>query len=315
MEEGQASEQPFDVNAAALAIADKMFPQEEAPPQEPQEAQAETQEVTEEADPEEPKAPETPAEIRKHKLRIKAEGGSDVEVEVDDNELKSGYMRQADYQRKTQEVAAQKAAIQEEVKAKISPALQQYEQQLGFYERALWQALAPEIQNVDWNKLAKENPAEFVAKRQAVDSVSNVLQSVRAEQAKIAQHKQAEMQQAMQQNVQKAVEVLQTEIPGWNNDLYGSILKTGIEYGFKAEEVNSITDPRAIKVMHDAMKYRALMASKPAVDKKVANVPKVLKPGTANKPDQTSEEKGKLLQRLKKTGSQDDAIAFAMNLV
>jgi hypothetical protein len=86
-----------------------------------------------------------------------------------------------------------------------------------------------------------------------------------------------------------------------------------MEYGFKAEEVQSITDPRAIKVLDDARQWREFKAAKPATqEKKVTTVPKVVKPGTAEKPDPKATEWKGTMDRLQKSGGKDVGAAAAL---
>jgi hypothetical protein len=63
-----------------------------------------------------------------------------------------------------------------------------------------------------------------------------------------------------------------------------------------------------IKVLDDARKYRELQAAKPNVEKKVAAVPKVLKPG---KPGEASDSQAKKVSELRnqarKSGDLRDA--------
>ena len=122
----------------------------------------------------------------------------------------------------------------------------------------------------------------------------------------------------MAKQAKKAVEKLQERIPGWNNDLYGKILKGATEsYGFQSNEVNAITDHRAIEVLHDAMKWREYQAAKPkTVEKRVAAVPKVQKPGTAaEKADPNAKALQDSMAALNKTGSRDAAQAHVLALM
>jgi hypothetical protein len=170
------------------------------------------------------------------------------------------------------------------------------------------------VQGVNLDKLAQENPAEWAAKMQRIQSLQTTLQAIEMEKVKLSETQKQQFQEAQSQQISKAREVLQQDIPGWNDEVYRSVLKTGLDFGYSAQEVNAVTDPRAIKVLHDAMKWRSLQA-KPPADKKVVNVPKVVKPGSAEKPDQNREELSKAKARLMKTGRQEDAIAFARHLV
>ena len=98
--------------------------------------------------------------------------------------------------------------------------------------------------------------------------------------------------------------------------MYGKILKTGLDYGFKKEEVNAFTDPRAIKVLHDAMQFRALKA-KPLVEKKVPpQAPKVTKPGGGEKADPQADTWKQGMDTFKKSGGKwQQGAALALELL
>lgn len=317
-EEGQATEQPTvseereSTHDSVLKFLDK----QEAPETPPEEPKAEA--PTEEAPAEEP-APEQTAEqkeaARLYKLKVKKEGGEDEEVEVDEDELKSGYMRQRDYQRKTAEVARERDAVREKVKVEVEPVKAQFEERLKLYEAALIKTLAPELESTDWNTLARENPAEWAAKMQSVNNVQNTLRAVQQEQAKLNAERTKEQEEVKARAVQESVETLQREIPGWSNDLYQSVLKAGVDFGFKQEEVAQVIDPRVIKMMHAAMKYQQLQNSKPQIEKQAAPVPKVLKPGTTEKSSQQDEVAKELRKKLKSTGRPEYAQALIERLL
>jgi hypothetical protein len=46
-------------------------------------------------------------------------------------------------------------------------------------------------------------------------------------------------------------------------------------YGFTADELNTVYDPRMVRVLKDAAAYQALKAQKPAVTAKVTAAPKL----------------------------------------
>jgi hypothetical protein len=276
----------------------------------PVEAEATPEEAPVEEAPAEPQE-ETPAEIRKHKLTVKAEDGADLEVEVDDEELKKGYMLEKAFRMKTAQLAREREAVQAKIKEATEAKAKEYEEKLQIAEQAIWGTLMPELQSIDWNKLAAENPAEWAQKYQYVQNVNAKLAQIQQEKQKLEAARQEESRANLRKQAEEAVEVLKTEIPGWSNDLYGKILKFGTEVGFKAEEVNAITDHRAIKVLHDAMKYRELRA-KPVVEKRAApQAPKVVKPGAGEKPDASAESWEKGMAKLKQSGRTDDAVALA----
>jgi len=302
-EQGQAQEQP-DVNvleAASRILASDEPPKEQEQTEPAQAVQAEPEEATIELDP----------DAKLFEVEEMREGGVKEKVKYSLSELKAQRMMQADYQRKTAELARLREEAQSQVKQQVEPLVKQYQERLQTYEAAVWQALAPEVQGVNLDQLARENPAEWAAKMQRIQSLQTTLQAIEFEKTKLAESQRQQLQEAQMQQIQKARETLQNEIPGWNDEVYRSVLKTGLEYGYSAPEVNAVTDPRAIKVLHDAMKYRALQTAKPQVEKKVVSVPKVVKPGSTEKVDPNREELQKAKAQLKKTGRTEDAIAVA----
>jgi len=336
MAEGQVQEQPISgfgnsndqAVQAALAIVQKdpefaprdekgKFVSQKAETKEKVKAEEKPEEKAEIEDKAEEKA-ETEEEkpSLKFKVKYKGEDDSDVEAEVESEELIKGYMLQKDYSRKTAQLARDREAVQAKVKEAVEPKLKEYEQSLDTYKQAVMMLADREGANVDLNKLAQEDPAkaqqlffkrlEFNNALQAIGQAQEKLQSERAEEAK----------KAFRKSAQEAVEKLQVEIPGWSDERYSKILKTGMEYGFKAEEVNAITDHRAIKVLDDARQWREFKSAKPkAEEKKVTQAPKVVKPGAGEKPDQNADKVKAAKEKLKKTGRMEDAVGWAMEIL
>jgi hypothetical protein len=269
-------------------------------------------ETKDEAPAEETKTEEAPqedqAEIkpepRKFKLKYKGE-----EREVDENETIELAQKGWDYTQKTQQLSKEREESASKLKAEQEAVRKQYEDQLELYRKATLRLADQEALSADLGKLAIEDPAkaqQLFFKRQ---QIAETLQAIGAEQQKIAQQRQAEMQESFKKQAQQAVERLQEKIPGWNNDLYGKILKGAAEsYGFEQKEVNAINDHRAIEVLHDALKWREYQSAKPkTVEKKVPPVaPKVQKPGSGEKPESGDGLK-KSVTQFNKTGSRSDA--------
>jgi len=318
--EGQVETQPSVEDLAATVAAGILSDEEEAPKEAPKEPEAEAQpaeETEEEAKTEEQTEADTeePSQPRKHKLTVKAEDGADVEVEVDDDELKKGYMLEKSYRQKTAQIARERESVNQKIKEAIEPKLKEYDDKLQLAEQAIWHSLAPEIQGIDWNKLAAENPAEWAQKYQMVQNVNSRLSHIQSERQKVAEERGKEQQSNMKKQAEESVEILRTEIPGWNNDLYGKILKAGVENGLKPEEVNAITDHRAIKLLWKAMQYDAIKA-KPIVENRAAvKAPKVAKPGTTEKPDASADRWTKSMARLQESGKEKDAFQIARMLL
>lgn len=267
----------------------------------PQEAEAQAEE---EAPAPEQTQEEAKAEARRLKLKYKGE-----EKEVDEAEAIELAQKGFDYTQKSQALAKEREELSAKAKAAEEAARSRYEQQLEIQKQTVLKLVDQEALNADLNKLALEDPARaqqlFFKKIQ----IQQTLAQIEAAQQQVYQQRQAEMQEAMSKQAKEAVEKLQERIPGWNNDLYGKILKGASEsYGFQSNEVNAITDHRAIEVLHDALKWREFQAAKPkTVEKRVASVPKVQKPGTTEKADPKANRIQESMARLNKSGSRQDA--------
>ncbi|HEX9227381.1 MAG TPA: hypothetical protein VF885_12125 [Arthrobacter sp.] len=243
---------------------------------------------------------------------VKTEGGQDETLKLSLKELQSGYMRQADYQRKTQEVAKQREEAQKAVKAEVDKAAAQYYEGLEKTKVALVQLAAPELKDVNWSKLASEDPAEFVRLSAKANDLKGVLQAIDGQIQQQRSKAEEEHKANLAKAVQESVETLQRDMPGWNNELYASILKSGEDYGFSRDELASVYDARVIKMLHDAAKYRQLQQAKPEIAKKVVTVPKVVKPGSPQATNPQAAATDKAAGRLAKTGRWQDAAALLL---
>lgn len=324
--EGQDSGQP-SIESRMLAIlqnqkGDIVNPEPDAPPvkergidvaenlkaKEPaQEVPIETEQVEEEEQPQEDSEPQ-PEEVTKYRFTVKNADGLDEEVEMTPEEMQKSVMLERDYRRKTTELARQREQLQTEISKGLEQERAQYLQNLEVVKNAFLKSLAPEFESVDLNKLADEDPAQYVKVTNRLGQVQKVWQAIQEEQAKVTQQMQAEHQQAMQKAVIEARETLQKAIPTWSDELYESVLKTTVDsYGFKPEEVNVVVDPRIIRLMHDAAEYRKLKGQTSIVQKKVAQAPRVVKPGQGG---QRVDPAQQARAALKKSGKTDDFAAF-----
>jgi len=224
--------------------------------------------------------------------------------EVTLSDLTEGYMRQSDYTKKTMELAEQRKAFEGE-----NQQLSQIKQQLS---EALEYWAVPMDQEPNWAEIAQEKtPQEVFALQQQWNE-----REKRAAQA--AQHHQALKAQEMEQVRATETEKLMEAFPDWRDPAKfqaaaKQVMETGGNYGFTADEMAGLVDHRMIKVLVDAQKYRELQTVKPKVTKKVSKAPKKLKPGS--KPDKSEMKKAarqKHMDRLKNTGSVDDAVALLL---
>lgn len=301
------------ISAALLGPVEKEpeQPQEAAQeaPEEPQEQEAEPEAEEQEEAPQEEEAPPNWEDVKALKLKVPLKNGAeekDADVTID--ELRLGYMRQDDYQRKTQEVSKAKQAAQQEAMQAVAQLQAQNVQELKTMEAWIAQVAAPEMQGVNWNTLATSDPAEFVRLSHRANQLQALKQQVgqKLQQAEQQRMQQSEAQRA--QALEQAQSQLATDIPNWDASLQQALVKSGRDYGFSDDELAKIDDPRFVKVLHAAHQWAALQAKGPIAEKKVSVVPKILKSGaTPSRSDKTRAQYDQLRTRIKKSGGRDHA--------
>lgn len=227
-------------------------------------------------------AEETPAPERKLKVTVKGDDGTEQELEVDESELVKGYQRQADYTRKTQELAQREHQAVEQLKSKYDEFANTYVQKAEASRAAIVQ-LAGLRSEAEMAQLAQSDPAAWVAENQRQQSIYAVLsqmdQQIAAERQAIEQRQQQQIQQQRAEMFQRSWAELQKD--GVDREklskAYQDVSKV---YGFTSDELANVLDHRQVRVMLDALAYRQLKEQKPAVQKKVSDAPKL--PSKAN---------------------------------
>ena len=233
-------------------------------------------------------------------------------VKVSLKQLREERMMKADYMRNIQKVKAQEAELSTKAQQAALQAQQEYLQKLETHKQLVLKTVAPELQGVDLNKLAQEDPAEAQRIFFKQMQLNQTLQAIEVEQNTARQQHHQAVMAARQQAIAQARQTLEADIPGWSAETYNKVLGSVVsDYGFKKEEVEQVIDPRLVKVFHDASQYRQLQKAKPEVAKKVVAVPKVVKPGSAEKPN-TSDSLQELRDRLAKTGRDEDFVALQL---
>lgn len=297
---------------AETAPPEEQKPAAEAPPEEEYQPQPNAQ-----AENAEPEVEEQPTEgipldqLESIELEVttKGEDGKDVAEKLPVKELKLGYMRQKDYQRKTAEVARQREEVAEKSRQAIDTATTQYSQQLQQLQALILETVAPELKDVDLNKLATDDPFEYVRRRNRLDTIQQTMARIQSAQTELTGKQKAEADKKRVESLTKARETLQADIPGWNDTLYHQLMKSGETYGYKAEEIASWTDPRAIKLLHAAEKGRLSAPVRPSPDKRIVAVPKTVRPGPSAENSQAQQRQVSAMKKLSDSGKLDDAAA------
>ena len=277
------------------------------------ESEEATEEPDEEVEEEEQSQDEVPAIL---KLKV---NGEDVEKPLD--EVVALAQQGLDYTQKTQQVAEQRKELEayaESIKAQEQAFQEQMQLNNVLIEdvakiTSLDQQLN-QYANVNWQQLSDNDFVEaqklFFTYNQLQQERSQLVSQFEAKKQQVVQ----QQTQLMSEKIAKGKEVLAKEIPNWSPETNQALLSTGKDYGFSDAELNSIVDPRHVKVLHDAMQWRKLQQNS-TVKKKVSSAKPVVKPGSKDTKAEANSNHRTLREQLRKTGKSDAAQKLIENML
>ena len=303
-----------DVKPPELQEEEEQTPLEaEAEATEEVESEEATEEPDEEVEEEEQSQDEVPAIL---KLKV---NGEDVEKPLD--EVVALAQQGLDYTQKTQQVAEQRKEL-EAYAQQIQLQEQAFQEQMQL-NNVLIEDVAKitsldqqlnQYANVNWQQLSDNDFVEaqklFFSYNQLQQERSQLVSQFEAKKQQVVQ----KQSQLMAEKIAKGKEVLAKEIPNWSPETNQALLSTGKDYGFSDAELNSIVDPRHVKVLHDAMQWRKLQQNS-VVKKKVSNAKPVVKPGSKDTKAEANSNHRQLRESLRKTGKSDAAQKLIENML
>jgi len=302
-----------DVKPPELQDEEKQAPLEaEAEPSENEE-EATEESPDDQAEEEEQSEDEVPAIL---KLKV---NGEEVEKPLD--EVVALAQQGLDYTQKTQQVAEQRKELEDYAKgiqAQEAIFRQEVELQNVLINEvaqitSLDQKLAA-YQNVNWQQLSDNDFVEaqklFFTYNQLQQDRNQLVSQFDAKKQDVVQRQS----QLLSEKIAKGKEVLAKEIPNWSPETNQALLSTGKDYGFSDAELNSIVDPRHVKVLHDAMQWRKLQKNS-TVKNKISNAKPVVKPGAKDSKSEANSNVRNLREQLRKTGKSDMATKLIENML
>jgi hypothetical protein len=233
--------------------------------------------------------------------------GEEREVTLD--ELIKSYQLGTDYTKKSQAVAEERKVVEAERQA-VQEAKQMrdtYAQRLEMIE----QMLQPQ-QEENLEYLKETDPIGYSVKVAEMVQREKQLAAVQAERYRINQQQEQDRQMQMQSVVAEEMQKLSASIPEFADPAKGETIRNDIrtygkQLGFSDNELAAVYDSRAVLTLYKAMQYDKLVASKPAITKKVNEAPKAIKSGVSKPRDSNAEETRKLKARARASGSIRDA--------
>jgi hypothetical protein len=229
-------------------------------------------------DPDAPDAQEEePAPVDKITFTVKGEDGKEEVVEATTEDLAKSYMRQQDYTKKTQALAARENEAVQFLTQKHEEIRSQYLSQAELSRAAIVQMAGIKSES-EMAELANSDPAAWVAENQRQRQINNYLntlnQQIEGEKQQSKAMEEQRLAQQRQQQFSKTWDVLSKE--GIDKPklakIYGDVSN---KYGLTNEELAQVYDHRFVQIMRDAVAYQALKDQKPMVAKKAQEAPRM----------------------------------------
>ena len=271
------------------------------------ESQEETSEEQEVASQEE--QDEIPQEQNStYKVKV---AGQEFDVTLD--ELKSGYSRDSDYRRKTEELSFEKKNFLSETEKQR----QDYSKKLNEVSQLAIEAkkqIDADLTSADLEQLYEDDPTE----------AARVEHKLRRKQEKLA----VNLSKLKEEQTKQWNDVLRGEqrklinkLPEFADATKATSLKQNMRtylngYGFNDTEVGQIYDHRIVMLVNDAMKYRNRQNSKPNLAKKISKPGKVFSSGAKKEnSDYALKSRKEKFSRLKKSGNINDAASIFLDMI
>jgi hypothetical protein len=231
------------------------------------------------------------------------------------SEVRASYLRQADYTKKTQELAEQRKVYQE---AQFDKNQLRTEALQGI--EVLKQQMAIEFQQLEmpnWDELLRDDPHQFLLEQQkwqkreaAVKQMFDAEQALRTKQKEYEdeQH-QAQLRESQQMFLTKYPEMKDTSKSA---EALGEITQLLIDNGFSREEIQGVSDYRIVAILYELSKSMKAHKAIPGVVQKMEQKPVISqKHGSSKGSDAYSRE----VSKFNNSKSGIDAVALLSRLL
>jgi hypothetical protein len=166
--------------------------------------------------------------------------------------LKGAFLMQADYTRKTQELAEQRRALDSQHALVEQEARWNREHAAEIGSLVAMDARLQHYGRVDWQAWTQQDPAAaqaaFIDYQQLRDARAATAQSLAQRDA----GRRAAQEQQLEARLADGHARLAREIPGWGAELQGRLVEFGVTNGLTRDELENVADPRLVRILHKA---------------------------------------------------------------
>lgn len=223
-------------------------------------------------------------------------------VEVPLKEALEGYQRQSDYSRNFNQLRQEKQKLETErsqMQQALSAAIPILQSQIE--------------QEPDWVRIHQEDPINYPLIRDQWNDRKHQLAMMQQEQVRLQMVEQEREMAARRQLVEEGQKFLVSTFKEWSDPekmqaSTKNLREYGQKVGFTTEELAQVYDPRYVVILEKARRYDALNANRPKP--KQAEGPRPMRAGSTTSNPQRGNDMARMQQRLKASGSVNDAAAL-----
>ena len=237
--------------------------------------------------------------------------GQDVSVSLDD--LKRDYSGQQYIQKGMKQAAEQRKQAEEAYNG-----LNQQREQLDTLLRQVQTQGVIQQPTPPTRELLADDPLGYIEAEATYREEMGKFQAQRHQLVQQGQAQAAAQGQANKANLQQQMEQLKTLIPDFADaekapKLKENLIKNGERLGFTAAEIHSVVDARTMQTLHESMLWRQSQEGKSNVQAKLKKARPLMKSGVKKTGESAKSVETKLMSKLKKSGSVQDAAALLFN--
>jgi hypothetical protein len=226
-------------------------------------------------------------------------------IDVDLDELKAGYQKDADYRRKTEELAIDKRQLVSD-KDRLTKDYSTKMTDLNNLTATLNAEVNSELSSQELDKLFDEDPTE-AAKLER--KIRRRRETIAQAQRKLRTHQDDQFQEILREEQKKVA----LKHPDFGDPIKGSSLKTNMRNyllgrNFNDQEINQVYDSRMFDIIMDAMTHQNNKKLKPTLVSKIVKPDKMVRSGVKEtKDERISHNRLEKIKRLQRSGNPRDA--------
>lgn len=237
-------------------------------------------------------------------------------AQVSLSEIRSSYMRQADYTKKTQEIAEQRKFYQENqrdinsLRSEALAGIEALKQQVSIEFRQM------EYPDFDW--LAENDPAEYVRQKAQWEkreyAVRQIYEAETALKQKAAAYEEEQHRSAIQETSNRFFEKY-PDLKDKNkaDEVFSDITGLLLDTGFNEQEIKSIADFRIIDLLYRVVQAEKAQKAIPQVVEKIAKKPVISAKENSRKTAADYDRQS--FEKFNQSRSVADAAALIKNLL